>query len=185
MRKFEFCCNLVDLPNFETFRQTIRDVRKKFQSLFGTALLERLPLYVDNCTAGGGYVPTCYSILESIVCIKLNIADFTKTEQITYQFAHEMTHFVYRCLIGIDKKNANEYEESICSAMSLCMLYGNCKNFDSWCNHVKGLSNNGYRKGYDVAKECNFDAVKLKEKIEDEIDDYRKIAAPPLSFIDL
>ncbi|MCH5351663.1 MAG: hypothetical protein J1F39_06830 [Clostridiales bacterium] len=184
MKKFEISGSLTEIENFEIFHQTLRDVRNKFINLFGS-LLDRLSLYVDNSTAGSGYTPTTSVVLNAIVCIKLDIEDFSRREQITYQFAHEMTHFVYKCLIGLDKKQANEYEESICSAMSLCMLYGNCKNFDSWCDHVKGLKNNGYRKGYDVAKGCNFDAAKLRDKIYDEIDDYRKTAAPPIVFTNL
>lgn len=182
MKKFEISGSLTEIENFDIFRQTLRDVRNRFITLFGASILDRLPLCVDNCTAGGGYTPTTSVVLDAIVCIKLKIEDFSRREQITYQFAHEMTHFVYKCLIGIDKKPANEYEESICSAMSLCFLYGNCKNFEAWCDHVKGLKNDGYRKGYGVAYDCSFDPAKLRDKIFDEIDDYRKIASAPLVF---
>lgn len=177
MKKFEISINLNDCENIDTFKRTVNEVRDRFIQLFGADVLDRLPLFVDNCTKDSGYTPTSYVGLDSFVCIKLKISDFTRREQITYQFAHEMTHFAYRCMIGLRKNQANVYEESICSAMSLCFLYGNCTNFYKWCEHVKGLTNEGYRKGYEVAEKVNFNPARLRDKILAEINDYRKIAA--------
>ena len=174
--KFEINENLYEYKYFECFEQTINDVRTRFQQLFGDDVLDRLPLYVDNSTSGGGYTPITDVVLHSYISIKLGIGDFKDKDWITYQFAHEMCHFVYRCLIGIDKKHAEEYEESICSAMSLCFLNGYSRHFDRWCKHVRKLKYEGYRKGYDVALECNFDPIKLRDKILAELDEYRKIA---------
>ena len=173
---FEISYELRNLNNYENLKKVIIEVRAKFQELFGKETLERIPLYVDNSTAGGGHTPMASVILQKYIAIKLNIADFNRTEQITYQFAHEMTHFAYRCLIGINKKSATVYEESICSAMSLCFLYGNCRNFQSWCDHVRKLENEGYRKGYDVALACGFSPEKLRDKILAELNDYRRVA---------
>ena len=174
--KFEISGELSDYPNFDNFRNVIRLVRTKFQELFGTDELYRLPLFIDNSTAGGGRTPLCSVVLQKYVTIKLNIADFNRTEQITYQFAHEMTHFMYRCFIGINKKQAGVYEESMCSAMSLCFLYGNCRNFEAWCDHVRKLTNEGYRKGYEVALACKFSLEKLRDKILTEMANYRRVA---------
>lgn len=178
MKNFEISVNLRDCENIDTFKSVVKEVRDRFIQLFGADVLDRLPLFVDNCTKDGGYTPTSYVVLDSFVLIKLKISDFTRREQITYQCAHEMTHFTYRCLIGLNKKTANVYEESICSAMSLCFLYGNCANFNSWCEHVKGLKHEGYRKGYEVAEKVNFSPYKLRDKILAELSDYRKIASP-------
>ena len=172
---FEINANLYEIKDIEIFERTILEVRAKFQELFGEEVLDRLPLYVDNSTKGCGYTPITDVVLHSYISIKLGISDFRDTEWITYQFAHEMCHFIYRCLIGIDKKHAETYEESICSAMSLCFLNG-CRNFHSWCKHVSKLKDEGYRKGYEVALECNFDPFKLRDKILAELDEYRKIA---------
>lgn len=173
---FEISANLYTCENYAIFKQTVLDVYQKFKALFGEEVLHRIPLYIDNCTEGGGYTPSSFPVLDSFVEIKLKIADFTRVEQTTYQCAHEMTHFTYRCLLGIKKKQANTYEESICSAMSLCFLYGNCKNFESWCEHVKKLTHEGYRKGYEVALSCGFDPARLRNKILRELPEYRKIA---------
>ena len=176
--KFEINSELSDYPNFDNFKDTIRKVRTKFQELFGLNELYRIPLFIDNSTAGSGHTPNCSVVLQKYITIKLNIADFNRTEQITYQFAHEMTHFMYRCYIGINKKSAGVYEESMCSAMSLCFLYNNCRNFESWCEHVRKLTNEGYRKGYDVALACKFNPEKLRDKILAEMNSYRRVALP-------
>lgn len=174
--KFEINVNLDEYLHFEIFEDTIINIRKKYQELFGKEVLDRIPLYVDNCGSGSGYTPIISLVLNKFMIIKLRIGKFNDTEEITYQFAHEMCHFTYRCLIGIEKKDAEEYEESICTAMSLCFLNGNSRNFRAWCNHVKKLKYEGYRKGYDVALECDFDPVKLRDKILAELDEYRKVA---------
>lgn len=174
--KFEINENLYDYDYFDVFEDTILEVRAEFQELFGEEVLNRLPLYVDNSLKGSGYTPGIDVVLHSYMNIKLHIDKFWDTELIIYQFAHEMLHFTYRCLIGIDKKHADVYEESMCSAMALCFLNGNCRNFRRWCKHVQKLKNEGYRKGYDVAKECNFDSVRLRNKILSELDDYRRVA---------
>lgn len=173
--RFEINANLYEYRDIEYFEETILKVRAKFQELFGEEVLDRIPLYVDNSTKGGGYTPITDVVLHSYVSIKLGISDFRDEEWIAYQFAHEMCHFTYRCLIGIDKKNAEEYEESICSAMSLCILSG-CRDFRGWCKHVKKLKNESYRKGYDIALECDFNPTKLRDKILAELEEYRKIA---------
>ncbi|MCH5157035.1 MAG: hypothetical protein J1G02_04060 [Clostridiales bacterium] len=173
---FEINGDLTEYENYDKFKNVIREVRTKFQDMFGADTLSRLPLFIDNCTAGGGYTPCTSVVLQQYVTIRLNISDFNRVEQTTYQFAHEMTHFTYRCLIGIFKKRATVYEESICSAMSLCFLYGNSRNFQSWCDHVRKLKNEGYRKGYDVALACGFSPERLRDKILAELNDYRKIA---------
>ena len=173
---FEISYELRNYDNYENFKNVIIEVRTKFQELFGKVALERIPLYIDNSTAGSGHTPIASVILQKYVVIKLNIADFSRTEQITYQFSHEMTHFTYRCMIGINKKQATVYEESICSAMSLCFLYGNCRNFQAWCDHVRKLTNEGYRKGFEVALSCGFSPEKLRDKILAELNDYRRIA---------
>ena len=174
--RFEINGNLYDYKYIEVFEQTICAVRTRFQELFGEEILNRIPLYVDNSIKGGGYTPVTDVVLHNYICIKLGVVDFSDTEWITYQFAHEMCHFTYRCLIGIDKKHAEEYEESMCTAMSLCFLSGCGRNFRRWCNHVRKLKNEGYRKGYDIALKCDFDPVKLRDKILAELDAYRNIA---------
>lgn len=174
--RFEINGNLYDYKYIEIFEQTVCEVRARFQELFGTEVLNRLPLYVENSTSGSGYTPITDVVLHSYVNIKLCIGDFRDVEETIYQFAHEMCHFTYRCLIGIDKKHAGVYEESMCSAMSLCFLHEKSKNFNAWCKHVRKLKNEGYRNGYTVALECNFDKVKLKDKILSELEEYRKVA---------
>lgn len=176
MKKFEISSNLEDCENIDVFKRSVNETRDRFLQLFGAGVLDRLPLFVDNSTQSGGYTPMTFVAMDSFVFIKLCIADFTKREQTIYQCAHEMTHFVYRCLIGLNKKRANVYEESMCSAMSLCFLYGNCVNFEKWCEHVKGLKNEGYRKGYDVAQKVAFDPFRLRDKLLAEVAEYKKIA---------
>lgn len=73
----------------------------------------------------------------------------------------------------LDKKLADEKEEAICSAMSLCCLKYFGKNIDGWNNHVKSLEREGYRNGYFEALSVDFDVLKLSHKI---IDNFEKQA---------
>ena len=98
--------------------------------------------------------------------IKLGIDKFSNKEQIVYQFAHELCHYVFYALKGLDKKIADNEEENICSAMSLILiniLFSN--QISLWISHVNRLKDEMYNKGGIIAKECNFDINKLKEKI--------------------
>lgn len=172
-RVFEINGNLANIINYPNFEITICQVRNLFFDLFGEEIMSSIPLYVDNATdIMSGQTPIITPILGKYLCIKLDIDNFLKTEQIIFQFAHELCHYVFYSLKGLDKPFADEYEESVCTAMSLCIL----KNFgvnieqcngdmESWVEYVSRLENTGYRNGAQVAKSVNYDSIKLRDKI--------------------
>ena len=151
--------------NLFVFNYTIASVYNLFMEVFGKDLMIKFPLFVDNATSGSGYTPITIPVLRKFVIIKLRIENFVDVERIIYQFSHELCHFIYYCLYGIDKKLADEKEEAICSAMSLCCLKYFGKNIDGWNNHVKSLEREGYRNGYFEALSVDFDVLKLSHKI--------------------
>ena len=61
---FEINYELRNINNYENFKNTIIHVRTKFQELFGKETLERIPLYIDNSTAGSGHTPMASVILQ-------------------------------------------------------------------------------------------------------------------------
>ena len=153
--------------NLLVFYITINSVYSLFVELFGKDLMLKLPLFVDNSTSGGGYTPITIPVLRKFIIIKLGIENFTDVERIIYQFSHELCHFIYYCLYGIDKKLADEKEEAICTAMSLCCLKHFRKNIDRWNEYVKSLKREGYRNGFDEAQAVDFDVFRLSKKIID------------------
>ena len=155
--------------SIEMFNCTVISVYTLFVELFGKDLITKLPLFVDNATRGSGNTPITIPVLRRFVIIKLGIEEFTDVERIIYQFSHELCHFIYYCLYGIDKELADEKEEAICTAMSLCCLKYFCKNIDKWTNHVQSLKREGYRNGFEEAQAVDFDAFRLSKIIIDNV----------------
>lgn len=127
--------------------------------------MTKIPLYIDNATAGSGYTPIITPIFGKYLCIKLGVPNFWDTERIIYQFAHELCHYVFYSLQGIDKPLADTREEMICSAMSLCILKDFYDNIQRHIDHVNALENVGYRNGGILAERLNYNSRKLANMI--------------------
>lgn len=162
---FEINGNLAEIPHYKSFMSTIIIVYRKFVGLFGKEVMSRFQLFVDNATEMSGHTPIIMPILNEYLCIKLGIKCFNCTEQIVFQFAHELCHYVFYSLCGIDKRFAADSEESICTAMSLCIVKEYTQDFAFWTKHVDNLSNMGYKNGLKVASEVGFDCYKLRDII--------------------
>lgn len=162
---FEINGNLGNILNYQNFENVICEVRNRFIELFGEEIMSQIPLLVDNATAMSGYTPIITPILGRYLCIKLNIENFLDTQRIIYQFAHELCHYVFYSIKGLDKPFSDEYEESICTAMSLCVLKDFCVDIESWVEYVSKLENNGYRNGAQVAQTFNFNSKNLRDLI--------------------
>lgn len=169
-RVFEINGNLGYLLNYKNFENTICRVRNRFIELFGEEMMTKIPLYVDNATdVMSGHTPIITPIFGKYLCIKLNIDNFLKSEQIIFQFAHELCHYVFFAIKGLDKSFAAEDEESVCTAMSLCLLkdFGvdieQCNGVvESWVEYVSRLENTGYRDGAQIAKSINYNLENLR-----------------------
>lgn len=166
MKKFEINGNLYDIENFDTFCDCIVKTRNIFIETFGEETMSRIDLYIDNATSYSGYTPITTVILNKYIIIKLGICDFSNTEQIVYQFAHELCHYVFYSLKVLNKEKANMIEENICSAMSLVIinaLFPN--NISKWTSYVSNLKNEKYKFGAYIARNIDFDITKLKNLI--------------------
>lgn len=159
--------------SIEIFNCTVISVYTLFVELFGKDLITKLPLFVDNATRGSGHTPITIPVLRRFVIIKLGIEEFADVERIIYQFSHELCHFIYYCLYGIDKELADEKEEAICTAMSLCCLKYYGKKLEQYTNYVQSLEREGYKNGFIEAQAVDFDVLKLSHKI---IDDFTRQA---------
>lgn len=162
---FEINGNLASIVNYQNFERTITHVYVSFLKLFGDEIMFKIPLYVDNATEMTGHTPIITRILGKYLCIKLGIKNFADTKEIIFQFAHELCHYVFYSLLGLDKILADEEEESICTAMSLCILREYYEDIQEYIDCVVGLENVGYRKGVSVAESINYKSSNLAHQI--------------------
>lgn len=165
-RIFEINGNLGNILNYPNFEATICRVHCRFIELFDEEIMSRIPVYIDNATdIMSGHTPIITPILGKYLCIKLNIDNFLDTQKIIFQFAHELCHYVFYSLKGLDKSFADNYEESVCTAMSLCILKDFIGDITKWVDYVSNLKNIGYRNGAQVAKEIDFNSQQLSRRI--------------------
>lgn len=166
MKTFEVNGNLEDEKDFDIFYDSIIRTWNVFNETFGTNVMSKIDLYVDNATEKSGYTPITTVILKKYIIIKLGIKNFANVEQTIYQFAHELCHFVLHSITNLNKPRADAKEENICSAMSLILIKMLCPDaIDSWVEYVDNLTNENYNQGGKIARECNFDINLLKEKV--------------------
>ena len=158
---FEINGNLVTILNYDNFEKSVGLVRNRFVELFGKEVMSKIPLLVDNATEMSGYTPITTPVLGQYLCIKLGIKNFLDTSKIVFQFAHELCHYVFYSLLGLDKSFANDLEESICTAMSLCILKDFYSNIQSHIDYIKGHENLGYKNGIDIAESVNYKSSEL------------------------
>ena len=164
-RIFEISGNLSKILNYDNFEKTICIVRNRFINLFGEEIMSRIPLLVDNATQMSGYTPITTPVFGKYLCIKLGILNFLCTEQIIFQFSHELCHFVFYSLQGFNKPNADDREESICTAMSLCILKDLNNGIQQYIDYDNGLDYLGYRNGAAIAEAVNYDSNLLSSII--------------------
>ncbi|MFV0239156.1 MAG: hypothetical protein ACK5H4_03825 [Lacrimispora sphenoides] len=152
--------------DYNLFSKVIRQVRDYYVQEFGEELMNSIDLLIDNATEGSGHTPIITPVLGKYLIIKLEIKKDFLASRIVYQFSHELMHYVFFAIKGINKERAGIEEESICSAASLIMineLYP--EDFSFNYEHVKNLRDEGYKKGAEVAESVEFDFKKLKELV--------------------
>lgn len=154
------------LKNYGLFQKTILEV----YSYFSNYLMEIYPdgpaLYVDNVACNSGYTPITTLVFRKYIIIKLHIDPADPAEKIAFQFAHELTHYVYYIKYGLIKEKADDNEETVCTAASLIYLHDVMpENFTLYNDYVKSLEHAGYRNGAALAEQTGYDFSKLIEKI--------------------
>lgn len=155
------------LVNYGNFHIGIISVIELFLKTFGINQMQKIDLYIDNATNNSGYTPIITPVLNKYLIIKLGISEKSDLAMIVYQFAHELTHFIFYTYYGLDKPRATEMEETVCTATSLIAIKNICPDdFDRYCQHVSILVNESYRNGLNLALEVNFDLGLIKKKIE-------------------
>ena len=169
---FEINGNLADkengFANYDIFENTIVQVWAFFSQYFGVEIMNRIDLYIDNATCDSGYTPIITPVFKKFLIIKLAISDINDSGIIAFQFAHELMHYVFYSIFGIEKSKADNYEEAICTASSLIVLHKLFPNsFYMQNEYVKNLANKGYRDGARVAESLNYDFSKLVELVKE------------------
>lgn len=168
-RNFEINGNLFGeygLKNQKDFLEIISIVKYQYDIVFGQEVMNKYELYIDNATKDSGYTPVITPILKKYLIIKLCISDNDSRSKIAYQFAHELTHFVFYSYLGLDKPHADSMEETICSAASLIIIKNLFPDeFVAWNNYVDNLKEEHYRKGAGYALSVEYSLRELKNKI--------------------
>lgn len=154
------------LKNIKDFEEIVIKVKNLYDRIFRQEVMNKYDLYIDNATENSGYTPTITIILRKYIIIKLGISENNSKSTIAYQFAHELTHFVFYSYFGLNKPFANCEEETICSAASLIAIRELFPNeFNRYNVHVKNLNQECYRRGADYAESLDYSLEKLKDKI--------------------
>lgn len=171
MRYWEINGNLDDklsgIANYQIFQEAVCATKFYYDRVFGIDFMNRIPFYVDNATADSGYTPISTPVLGKLVIIKLGIKADDSEARVAYQFAHELTHVVFRAYFGIGKPRATEDEEAICTASSLIIikkLYP--EHFEAFERSTMSHPYVGYQKGVPLAKELSYDMTKIRSLIE-------------------
>lgn len=171
MKYWEINGNLDDelsgIANYRIFQNAVCATKLYFDRVFGSDFMNQIPFYVDNATADSGYTPISTPVLGKLVIIKLGIKADDGEAKVAYQFAHELTHVVFRAYFGIGKPRATEDEEAICTASSLIIikkLYPN--HFEAFERSAMSHSYVGYQKGVPLAKALAYDMTKIRSIIE-------------------
>ena len=167
MKNFEINGNLYEelgLSNIGEFESGVLKVRKDFINIFGKKLMESVELYVDNATAGSGATPITTPIFKKYVTIKLHIKPNSGEDIVIFQFSHELMHFLFYAKYGLNRKPADKEEESICTAASLISIHKwYPERLEIFIESVLNESNEGYRKGVEVAERMGYSFKNLKE----------------------
>lgn len=157
---------LTGMKNYKDFQEAICKVKYMYDEIFGLGIMNKYDLLIDNATENSGYAPIITPVLQKYLIIKLSIYPNNRQSQIAFQFAHELTHFVFYSYYGINKKFANFEEETICTAASLIVIKNLFPNeFDEFNEYVKNIEKSYYRKGADYAEEIGYNPQEIRDKI--------------------
>lgn len=174
LEEWEFSGNLKrdnGIINYDVFKETVNKVMKEFHLVFTPLTMMKYPLLIDNATSGSGPTPIITPILNKYLIIKLGITDGLEVGQTVFQLAHELTHLVFFSYLGLDKTRADDYEEGLCSAVSLAfVLKFNPNDLQRFSNSLLNSDYVGYQSGFQIAIDHGFSIESLKNTILKEID---------------
>ena len=171
MQHWEINGNLDDeqsgIANYQVFQKAVCATKSYFDEVFGLDCMNQISFYVDNATADSGYTPISTPVLGKLVIIKLGIRSTDHEAKIAYQFAHELTHVVFRAYFGMDKPRATEDEEAICTAAALTVIKKMYPNdFAAFEQSTMSHLYIGYQRGVPLAKALSYDIIKIRALIE-------------------
>ena len=153
------------IKKYNEFEKTVRDVKAYFDKVFGVERMNKVLFYVDNAIHGSGHTPIVTVALGKIAIIKLNIWYNDTEAEVAYQFAHELTHVVFRAYFGMNKPHATDEEETICTAALTVIKNMYSDYFDTY-EQVTSEKEAKYRNGVPLAKKIFYDMKKIKSLIE-------------------
>lgn len=157
--------------NYHIFRSRCITIFNEFNNIFTQEVMQKYPLLIDNAIIGSGHTPIITPILNKYLIIKMHIKDGKEVGQTIFQLAHELTHLIFFSYLGLDKERADDYEEGLCSAVSLALVLKFTPNeIERFKNSLLHSSHKGYQSGVQIAIDHNFSMENLKVTIKEEIE---------------
>ena len=150
------------IKKYDEFEKTVCEIKAYFDTVFGVERMNKVLFYVDNAVLGSGHTPIVTVALGKIAIIKLNIQCNDTEAEVAYQFAHELTHVVFRAYFGMNKPHATDEEETICTAAALTVIKNMYPGYFDTYEQVTSEKEAKYRNGVPLAREISYDMEKIK-----------------------
>lgn len=162
------------IPYWGEISWIISHIHSKFQELFKENKLQNsYPIFLDNADGNfSGHAPIIIPMFGKVLLIKLRLNELKNIGRIYYQYAHEFTHAMFYCELGIDKKFADSEEEAICTAASLLFVNKYCPSQLEDCKK-DALQCELYRGGVPLADEMEYDFEIFKRYFYEYCRQYR------------
>lgn len=154
------------LKNKNTFMDVILKVNAYFIHVFGEETMNKIDIYVDNATRDSGHTPRINPVFNKFLHIKLCITPESHEGIITFQFAHELMHYIHYCHYGFERQHEDiQYirEENVCTAASLIVVHDLYPQY--FCDldaYARGLLDIRYQKGAELAEQFKYNLLALK-----------------------
>lgn len=151
------------IKNYGVFERAIVSVGKFFLEHLGKEAMDGPKLFIDNAPSASGPVPIIFPVFDEYLIIKLGVEGKESEAQVAFQFSHELMHYVYYTKYGLKREMADEREEAICTAASLCVIAKIYKEELKGCVQymLENVTDKRYRAGEKLAQKIRYDFDRL------------------------
>lgn len=152
------------IANFERYREVVTFVCETFARIFGTEIMTKYPIYIDNATRHGGAIHTIKPLFNKVIIIKTGISDgHAFAIDTAFQMAYNLTYYVFYSKFGMTQVPPREYTD-YCIAMAITFVWA---SGDEILSDYERRAIDKYPQGVELARNNDYDIVKLSELILD------------------
>lgn len=150
------------ITNFDSYYKVVAMTCESFIMLFGTEIMTKYPIYIDNATRHGGAQHTIKPLFNKVITIKTGISDGDAFAIDTaFQIAYNLTYYVFYSRFGMTKVPPKEYTD-YCIAMAITFVW---MSGDDILSDYERRAIDKYPKGVELARNNDYDIVKLSKLI--------------------